>query len=266
MPSRSSAHEATTSLVAKGISFSYREPLLRGVDLRLESGQCVALLGANGAGKTTLLRLLGGLLQPDAGGVWLDGDPIQSLPAQRRARRVGYLPQRIPSAPGFAVYEIVMMGLYALLPAHGWESAREWLAVGRALRRVGAQGLLRRPFDELSGGEQRRILLARALVAEPGLLLLDEPFAALDPGFELELEDTLVKLKRQGVAMVIATHRLSLVRTIADRVVVLRAGRVLAEGPPQTVLTAEVLDATYATDRFSRRTSRRPTFGEGQPV
>lgn len=266
MPSGSSADGAAISLVAEGISFGYREPLLRNVDVRLKSGQCVALLGANGAGKTTLLRLLGGLLQPDAGGVWLDGDPIQSLPAQRRAQRVGYLPQRIPSAPGFAVYEMVMMGLYALLPAHGWESAREWRAVGRALRRVGARRLLRRPFDELSGGEQRRVLLARALVAGPGLLLLDEPFAALDPGFELELEDTLAKLKRQGVAMVISTHRLSLVRAIADRVVILAAGRVLAEGPPHKVLTPDVLDATYATDRFSRRSSSGPTCSAGQSL
>lgn len=241
------------SLVAQRLAFGYREPLLRDVDIRVDGGECVALLGANGAGKTTLLRLLAGLLRPDGGAVCLDGTPLDKLAAAARCRQLGYLPQSIPSAPGFAVHEIVMMGLYSLLPARGWESQSEWLAVGRALRRVGARRLMRRPFDELSGGEQRRVLLARALVSKPALLLLDEPLAALDPGFALELEATLRRIKTDGVAIVVSTHRLSLVRALADRVVVLRQGQVIAQGSPDGVMTPELLDATYATDHFSRR-------------
>lgn len=240
------------SLRAEGLVFGFERPLLRGVDLGVSGGDCVALLGANGAGKTTVLRLLAGLIEPHAGQVEVDGIASPLLSHQQRAHRIGYLPQRIPVATGFAVYEMVLMGLYALLPARGWESQREWLAVGRALHRVGARRLMRRPFDELSGGEQRRVLLARALVARPGLLLLDEPLAALDPGFVLELTATLVALKAAGVGLVISTHRLSLVRQLADRVIVLRRGEVLAAGRPSTTLSAALLDEAYETDAFSR--------------
>jgi len=240
------------SLRANGLVFGFDRPLLHGVDLRVSGGECIALLGANGAGKTTLLRLLGGLLDAHAGTVEVDDIASPLLSHEQRARRLGYLPQRIPLATGFAVYEMVLMGMYALLPARGWESQREWLAVGRALHRVGARRLMRRPFDELSGGEQRRVLLARALVARPGLLLLDEPLAALDPGFVLDLTETLAALKSSGVGMVISTHRLSLVRQLADRVLVLRHGEVLAAGTPSATLSPVLLDEAYDTDAFSR--------------
>ena len=238
-------------LTASAVEFGYRAPVLHGVDLCLESGECVALLGANGAGKTTLLRLLAGLDRPAAGEVLVDGAPAWELTAAERGRRIGYLPQGVPETTGFAVYEMVLMGLYAQLPARGWESNREWLAVARALRRAGALPLLRRPFDELSGGEQRRVLLARALVARPKILLLDEPLSALDPGFAVELSATLRRIRAEGVAMLLTTHRLSLARALADRVVVLRRGRVLAEGRPEAVLVAATLDLAYDTNCFA---------------
>lgn len=241
-------------LVAEGIEFGYGETaFLRGIGLRLDPGECVALLGANGAGKTTLLRILAGARRPSAGIVELEGDALSSLAPSERARRFGFLPQAIPPAEGFAVFEVVLMGLYATLPARGWESREEWRAVARALRRVGAAGLLRRPFGELSGGEQRRVLLARAMVAEPRLLLLDEPLASLDPGFGLELLERLTELRAAGTSMVLASHDLGLVRTLADRVILLREGRSLGTGSVPEMLTAERLDETYATDAFGRR-------------
>lgn len=245
------AKRPDVSLRAVGLVFGFDRPLMDGVDLCVSGGECVALLGANGAGKTTLLRLLGGLIEPHSGTVEVDGLASGVLSRRQRAQCIGYLPQRIPLATGFAVYEMVLMGMYALLPARGWESQREWLAVGRALHRVGARRLMRRPFDELSGGEQRRVLLARALVARPGLLLLDEPLAALDPGFVLDLTATLTALKSSGVGMVISTHRLSLVRQLADRVIVLRHGKVLAAGAPSATLSPALLDEAYDTEAFS---------------
>lgn len=240
-----------SSLAASEVTFGYDAPLLRSISLRIEPGQCVALIGANGAGKTTLLRILGGLLQPQAGSVRFADRDIATLDPIARTAALGYLPQRSPRAAGFAVHEMVLMGLYSLLPARGWESRAEWLAVGRALRRVGALHLLRRSFATLSGGEQRRVLLARALVARPAILLLDEPLAALDPGFVLEFTATLAALKAQGVALVISTHRLSLVEALADAVIVLRQGAVLEQGEPTAVLQPELLDAAYGTDRFT---------------
>jgi iron complex transport system ATP-binding protein len=238
------------ALSARGVTFGYAAPLLRGVDVDVAQGECVALLGANGAGKTTLLRLLGGLLPPESGTVHWGGRDAADLAPSVRARGLGYLPQRTPRSTGFRVHEIVLMGLYPLLPARGWEGPAEWLAVGRALQRVGAGHLLRRPFDELSGGEQRRVLLARALVARPAMLLLDEPLAALDPGFVLEFTATLEHLKQQGVGLVVSTHRLSFVRAIADRVLVLKQGAVIESGPPDAVLRSEILNSAYGTERF----------------
>jgi iron complex transport system ATP-binding protein len=242
---------ADASLVASAVTFSYDQPLLRDISLRVVPGQCVALIGANGAGKTTLLRILGGLLSPDSGVVRFDGREIASLSPVERTAALGYLPQRSPRAAGFAVHEMVLMGLYSLLPARGWEGRAEWLAVGRALRRVGAGHLLRRSFATLSGGEQRRVLLARALVARPAILLLDEPLAALDPGFVLEFTATLAALKDQGVALVVSTHRLSFVQVLADAVLVLQRGRVLDHGDPATVLQSELLNVAYGTQRFT---------------
>ncbi len=245
------AQAAGAAIEAAGVSFGYRTPLFEALDLRLQPGECVVLLGANGAGKSTLLRLLGGLLVPRAGRVLVDGRPAASLAPAVRCRTFGYLPQRTPRAAGFDVYEIVLMGLYGLLPARGWESRREWSAVARALRRVGASHLLRRRFGELSGGEQRRVLLARALVARPRALLLDEPLAALDPGFALEFTDTLARVHAEGVTLLIATHDLAVARALADRVVMLRDGSLLAAGPPEQLLVPEWLDRLYGTHRFS---------------
>jgi len=242
---------AEALLAAREVTFGYDRPLLRDISLSVTPGQCVALIGANGAGKTTLLRLLGGLLAPQAGTVRCGGREIASLSPAERTATLGYLPQRSPRAVGFAVHEMVLMGLYSLLPARGWEGRAEWLAVARALRRVGAGHLLRRSFSTLSGGEQRRVLLARALVASPTALLLDEPLAALDPGFVLEFTATLMALKAQGVALVVSTHRLSFVETLADAVVVLQRGSVLDHGDPATVLRPELLDSAYGTDRFT---------------
>ena len=250
------ATRADAALVARGVTFGYAEPLLRDVSLQVVPGQCVALIGPNGAGKTTLLRLLGGLLAPDAGSVELGGRSIVALPPRERTAVLGYLPQRSPRAPGFAVHEMVLMGLYSLLPARGWEGQAEWLTVARALRRVGAGHLLRRPFETLSGGEQRRVLLARALVARPEILLLDEPLAALDPGFVLEFTATLAALKAQGVALVVSTHRLSFVEALADAVVVLRNGKILDQGTPASVLRPSLLNEAYGTDRFAAEAER----------
>lgn len=245
------AMSADSSLVASEVTFGYEQPLLRDVSVCVEPGRCVALIGANGAGKTTLLRILGGLLPPQSGSVRFAGRKIASLSPAERTSALGYLPQRSPRAAGFAVHEMVLMGLYSLLPARGWEGRTEWLAVGRALRRVGAGHLLRRSFAKLSGGEQRRVLLARALVARPAILLLDEPLAALDPGFVLEFTATLAALKAQGVALVVSTHRLSFVEVLADAVLVLRRGKVLDHGDPEAVLRPELLDKAYGTRRFT---------------
>jgi iron complex transport system ATP-binding protein len=147
------------------------------------------------------------------------------------------------------------MGLYATMPARGWEGRREWRAVARALRMVGAGHLARRPFAELSGGEQRRVLLARALVSAPDLLVLDEPLAALDPGFALEMTATLEAVKRSGTAMVVATHDLRLAARLADGIALMRRGQPLVRGPAAELLAGGPLNRTYGTTAFDQAQS-----------
>ncbi len=240
----------TALLAADGLGFGYQAPVVRRVSFEMERGECRVLLGSNGAGKTTLLRLLGGLSEPQKGSILFDGAPVRSLAPRRRAQRIGILPQGTPRADGYVVYELILMGLYATMPARGWEGLSEWRAVARALRSVGAQDLMRRRFGELSGGEQRRVLLARALVSTPDLLLLDEPLASLDPGFVLEMTKLLALLKRQGTALVIATHDLELARRLADGVLLLRRGLPATSGSPGELLTPDHLNATYGTTSF----------------
>ena len=196
------------------------------------------------------MRLLAGVEKPNSGHVAIDGDNLADVDAAHRARLVGYLPQASPRATGLAVYEVVLMGLYPLMPARGWESLAEWRRVVAALRRVGGRQLLRREFDRISGGEQRRVMLARAIVAEPPVLLLDEPLASLDPGFALELQSTLAELLAGGAAIVMATHNLELARRLADEVVLLRAGAVVERGAPADVMSPATLDFTYGTSAF----------------
>lgn len=240
-------------VVASGVSFGYHDdqPVLRKLDCQVEAGRCLALLGSNGAGKTTLMRLLAGLLRPTTGEVHIDGTSIQKLAADAKSRLIGMLPQRGPKANGYAVYEVVLMGLYSTMPSRGWESVREWRAVAEALNHLGVGDLKRRPFEELSGGEQRRVLLARALVSKPRLLLLDEPLASLDPGFGLELISTLQQLKRDGTGIIVATHHLGLADELSDNALLLRRGEVVASGLTNAVLTTETLNAAYGTTMFS---------------
>jgi iron complex transport system ATP-binding protein len=237
-------------LVAEQLAFGYRSPVVAGIALQVRPGECWALLGSNGAGKTTLLRLLGGLATPHRGTVLLDGTPASLLRPRERARRIGILPQGLPRAEGYTVAELVLMGLYATMPARGWEGFSEWRAVARALECVGAKELLRRPFSELSGGEQRRVLLARALVSRPDLLLLDEPLASLDPGFALEMTALLARVKQGGTALVLATHNLPLALRLADGVLLLRRGSPAVAGPPEELLIPETLNAVYGTTAF----------------
>ncbi len=216
------------------------------VDMRVASGEILALAGPNGAGKTTLLRTLAGLLKPSAGRATLDGALIHTLPAAKRAQRIGYLAQESQAHWPIPVRDLVMLGR---LPYRGRWSVRPDAADAAAVERaLGAQGLLAladRAATELSGGELRRALLARALAGAPEVILADEPTGGLDPGCQLDVMDALRRAADAGAAVVFATHDLALAGRYADRVLMLRGGRVAALGPPATTLTAAMLAQCY---------------------
>lgn len=202
------------------------EPILRDVDLRIAAGDSVALIGRSGAGKTTTLRLMNGLARPSAGTVSVDGVPLGSTDLVALRRRSGYIIQGSGLFPHRSVFENV-----ATVPRLlRWDDARIRAGVEDVLARVGLAGFGGRRPRSLSGGEQQRVGIARAIVAEPGILLCDEPFGALDPIVRRELQDTFVAL-RGGVTVVFVTHDLAEAMRVAERIVLFDGGRIVADAP-----------------------------------
>jgi iron complex transport system ATP-binding protein len=225
-------------VVARG-----RRQVLRGLSLAVRPGEMVALLGSNGSGKTTLLRTMLGFITPGAGLVTLDGVPILSLRRRAIARAIAYVPQKHRAVFPFSVREMVAMGRVAVL---GYRLAgRGDDVVSSALARAGIAHLAERSYISLSGGEQQSVLIARALAQGAPFLLLDEPSAALDPGQKARLWATLRILAQEGMGILVSLHDPEAARQSFDRAVVMREGRVLADGPAATTLTGALLAVTY---------------------
>ena len=209
------------------------------VDLQCQHGQFTALCGPNGAGKTSLLKALLGLV-PASGQVAVDGVDLLALPAEQRALRVAYVPQRSRLLADLSVRDVVAQGRYA----HR-QRAGEHAAVSAALAACDIAELGQRSFLALSGGEQQLVLIARALATGAPWLLVDEPTAALDVGHALQVLHRLRALADDGRGVLCVMHRLDDVLRWADQVVLLESGRVVASGAPQAVLTAAQIEAVY---------------------
>jgi iron complex transport system ATP-binding protein len=220
-------------------------PVVAGVSLRVARGAWVTLIGPNGAGKTTVLRAIAGL-QEHEGAVALGGERVERLGRRELARRVALVPQR-PALPGeMTVWEHALLGRTAHLGPLGREGRRDRQAVDRALERLGLGPLAGRRLADLSGGERQRAVLARALVQEAPVLLLDEPTTALDVGRQQEVLDVVAALRRERALTVLgAMHDLTLAGQYADRLALLDGGRLVAEGPPAEVLTEPLIARHY---------------------
>ncbi len=232
-------------LACSGLHLNLRgRPVLRGISARFEPGKVTVILGANGAGKSTLLACLSALREADAGAVTLDGTAIASIPAKDRARRIGLLPQKAEIHWDIDVRALVALGR---IPHHGrWgENAADRQAIDAAMAATDITHLSSRKAQRLSGGEQARALLARALAGQPAWLLADEPLANLDPAHQLDALSRLKACAAQGMGVVLVLHDLSHAARVADQVLLLKDGAVLAAGSPDTVLTAELLAQAF---------------------
>jgi iron complex transport system ATP-binding protein len=246
-------------LEAIDLSFAYRGAAARtplvvdGVTLRVEDGATVALLGPNGAGKTTLLKLLAGMLPPRAGQVTLDGRPVSGLTRREVARRLAVVPQETRTPFDFTVIEMVLMGRYPHLGAFELEGPRDLAIAREALAATGTAAFESRAFSTLSGGEKQRVVIA-------GALLLDEPTAALDLKYQFEIVALLRRLNAErGTTVIVSTHDLNLAAALCDRLVLLRGGRIMAQGPTADVLTPENIRALYEVEadvQFHERAGR----------
>ena len=217
---------------------------LEPITLQVDACEIVALLGPNGAGKTTLLRAALGFL-PAEGVAQLVGADARALSARQRALRAAYLPQRPQAIWPLTVEAIVALGRFAYGAAPDRLGARDQAAVDAAIEACALGPLRKRRMDEISGGEKARAHLARALAQQAPLLALDEPTAGLDPAQALTVAEILRTHAGSGGAVLFSTHDITLAASVAHRVVLLSAGRVVAEGGPQTALTAEALASAY---------------------
>jgi iron complex transport system ATP-binding protein len=222
---------------------------VRGVSVEVAAGGILGILGPNGSGKTTLLKLLAGLAQPSRGRVLLRGRPLPFLSRRQVAREIAVVPQETRLAFDFTVLEIVLMGRFPHLGAFQLEGGEDLRLAREALRDTGTEHLAARMFPTLSGGEKQRVIIAGALAQAASVMLLDEPTAALDPGYQLEIGALLRGLNaRRQVTLAIATHDLNFAASVCSRLVLLREGRVAAAGATSEVLTRENIRAVYDVD------------------
>ncbi|HTK27915.1 MAG TPA: ABC transporter ATP-binding protein [Vicinamibacterales bacterium] len=239
------------ALAAAHVSFTYggERLVLDDVSAGVARGSIVGLLGPNGSGKTTLLRLLAGTRTPLRGEIAIEGVPVRSLSRRELARRIAVVPQETHSAFDFNAIEIVLMGRYAHLGPFELEGPDDMAIAREALAATGTAALARRRFATLSGGEKQRVVIASALAQASDVLLLDEPTASLDLGFQLEIASVLARLNQErGVTMVVSTHDLNLAASLCSALVLLKEGRVLAEGATGDVLTASNIRSLYGVD------------------
>ncbi|WP_043618310.1 ABC transporter ATP-binding protein [Nonomuraea candida] len=241
---------ANVRLRAAGVKLGYGERVIvDGLDLGVEAGTVTTIIGPNGCGKSTLLRALGRLLKPQGGEVLLDGKRIDRLPTREVAKVLGVLPQA-PSAPeGLTVADLVARGRH---PHQTWY--RQWSsddegAVAAALDMTGLADLAERPLEELSGGQRQRAWISMALAQGTDLLLLDEPTTFLDLAHQVEVLELVRHLHQEGGrTVVMVLHDLNLAARYADRLVAMRAGRVIASGAPHEVLTEDLLREVFELD------------------
>ncbi len=236
-------------LVAENLGKTFRKrPVLRDVSLSVRRGEAVGLLGPNGAGKTTCFYLITGLIAPDYGTIAIDGHDITDLPMYRRARLgVGYLPQEASIFRGLSVENNIRAVLEVVEPIR---EKRE-IMLDDLLAEFSITHLRRTPAPALSGGERRRVEIARALASQPSFILLDEPLAGIDPIAVSDIRDLVFHLKDRGIGVLITEHNVRETLEIIDRAYILHEGAVLMEGTPEDIVVHEDVRRVYLGERFS---------------
>ena len=222
--------------------------VLHDISLTLRRGECLSLIGPNGSGKTTLMLALLGMLPPATGSVCLDGAAMHRLPARRRGRFAAYVPQILEQVSAFSVYDVVAGGRYPHISPLRPLTASDREAVRRALDLSGLSALAQRSINAVSGGERQKTLIAAAIAQDAEAMFLDEPNTALDPAVMAELIGLLHRWHVAGRGIVVISHDLYLPTALGGRVVALRAGRVVADGPAITVLRPDPLKEIYSAE------------------
>jgi iron complex transport system ATP-binding protein len=238
----------------ENIEFAYESvKVLDGITFNVNSGEFIGVMGPNGSGKTTLLRCINNILTPQVGTVLIDGKMVNELSRRAIAKRIGVVPQSSNIEFAYTIHELVLMGRTAHIDRFHSETKRDFELVNIAMKLTNISHLAERTFEELSGGEQQRVIIARALAQEPRVLLLDEPTLHLDISCQFEIMDLVKKLATEKNIIVIAVfHDLNLASQYSDRLLLLDKGKIVSIGTPQTVLTPENIRKTYNINAIVR--------------
>ncbi len=236
-------------LIANNLGKSFKKrPVVRGVSLYIQRGEVVGLLGPNGAGKTTCFYMITGLIQPDYGSIMLNGQDISGLPMYRRSRLgIGYLPQEASIFRGLSVED----NIRAVLEVVEKNRNRREAVLDALLAEFSITHLRRTPALALSGGERRRVEIARALASNPRFVLLDEPFAGIDPVAVGDIRALVAHLKDRGIGVLITDHNVRETLDVIERAYIIHDGVMLMEGAPPDIIGNEDVRRVYLGDRFS---------------
>ena len=231
-----------------GVEFSYgSEAVLKGVSIEIPQGEMLSIIGPNGAGKTTLLRCINRILKPRRGVIMINGQSIEGMSRREIAKRMGYVPQSTHQVFPNTVFDVILMGRR---PHFAWKcNEKDIEKVLETLKMLGIENLAMRDITELSGGQQQKVFIARALAQEPEILLLDEPTSNLDIKHQLEVMNIIKSITNErGITAIMAIHDLNLASRYADRVIMMHEGRIFAVGSPEEVLTPKNIREVYGVE------------------
>ena len=245
-------------LKVHGLFFRYKNvTVLKDVGIELNKGEVLSIVGPNGAGKTTLLKCIVQIVKPDNGAILIDGKDASRMKRLDLARSIGYVPQSSPSKFPITVFDAVLMGRR---PYIAWKPSQKDLEVVAALlRSMGLEDMALRDYDQLSGGQKQKVLLARAFAQDTDYLLLDEPTSNLDLRHQMEVMEMISGMvKRKGAAAMLAMHDLNLASRFSDTIVMLNAGKIFCTGEPSQVITVENIKSVYGVEARKNRNSGYP--------
>ena len=235
------------AITAKNLSYSFGEDLvLKNISFEVPKGDFFIIIGPNGSGKTTLMKIISGILKPQKGELEILNRPIDQYHRKALAQTIAFVPQMTFADFPFTVTEIVLMGRSPYLGILGLEEENDLEIANQAIAFTGLENLAHRKLDQLSGGEQQRVFIARAICQEPDIILLDEPTASLDLAYQVRIMDLMEKLKNEkGTTVVMVSHDVNLAAMYADHLLLLHKGQVLCQGLPDEVITYQTLEAAY---------------------
>jgi len=235
---------------AENISFSYNlTPVLHSISINISKGEFIGIIGPNGSGKSTLLKLLGGVLTADSGNFSFNGTDYREHKRKQLARSITWVAQDHPMVFPFKVSEVVLMGRHPYLSPFTFEGEEDIEIVKNAMERTQTLQFAQRGFNEISGGEKQRVMIAGAIAQEPDVMILDEPTSALDIKYQIQILNILKQLNEdEGMTVILAMHDLHLASKFCDRLILLDHGQVFQDGSPEEVLRKEHIEKVYGIE------------------